>query len=120
MVDSKQKSRYNLRKKDSKKESSKKNEKKYDYGSGSDGGDETSDYESEEDRVFVTQMQLLTTKSIIYVCNIDEDSVIDGNQHTEAFLEAIKNENAETIFVSAAIEADIAELDNYEERMEFL
>ena len=49
MVDSKQKSRYNLRKKDSKKESSKKNEKKYDYGSGSDGGDETSDYESEED-----------------------------------------------------------------------
>ena len=49
MADSKQKSRYNLHKKDSKKESSKKNEKKYDYGSGSDGGDETSDYESEED-----------------------------------------------------------------------
>ncbi|MCH2022670.1 MAG: redox-regulated ATPase YchF [Saprospiraceae bacterium] len=78
------------------------------------------EYESEEDKAFVTQMQLLTTKSIIYVCNVDEESVIDGNKYTDSFLDAIKEEKAETIFVSAAIEADIAELDNYEERMEFL
>ncbi len=78
------------------------------------------DYESDEEEEFIRQMQLLTTKSIIYVCNVDEESVNDGNAYTQAFLEAVKDEKAETIFVSAAIEADIAELDSYEERMEFL
>ena len=49
MADSKQKSRYTLRKNNAKKESNKKQEKNYEYGSGSDGGDESSEYESEED-----------------------------------------------------------------------
>lgn len=76
--------------------------------------------ETEDLEVFLTQMQLLTTKPIIYVCNVDEESVIDGNEHTAAFKEAVKDENAQILLVSAAIEADIAELDSYEERMEFL
>lgn len=78
------------------------------------------DYETEEAEIMVRQFQLLTAKPIIYVCNVDEGSVVNGNEHTEAFKEAIKDENAEMILVSAAIEADIAELDSYEERMEFL
>jgi len=76
--------------------------------------------ESEEIEAFLDEMELLTAKPIIYVCNVDEESVIDGNNYTKAFLEAVKEEDAEVLFVSAAIEADIAELESYEERMEFL
>ena len=63
---------------------------------------------------------LLTAKPILYVCNVDEESVNDGNAHTERFKEAVKDENAEVILISAGIEADIIELDSIEERMEFL
>ncbi|MDF1868656.1 MAG: redox-regulated ATPase YchF, partial [Saprospiraceae bacterium] len=65
-------------------------------------------------------MYLLTAKPIMYVCNVDEDSVHEGNEHTKRFAEAIKNENAEMLLISAGIEADIAELESKEERMEFL
>lgn len=73
-----------------------------------------------EDVEFVESLYLLTSKPILYVCNVDEDSVLTGNAHTEAFKAAVANENAEVILVSAQIEADIAALDSYEERMEFL
>jgi len=66
------------------------------------------------------EMQLLTAKPIIYVCNVDEESVTDGNEHTKAFAGCIEGENAEMILISAGIEADIAELDTKEERMEFI
>lgn len=78
------------------------------------------EYETEDAELFVHQMQLLTAKPIIYVCNVDEEAVLEGNEHTKAFKEAVKDEHAEVLLVSAAIEADIAELDSYEERMEFL
>ncbi len=78
------------------------------------------DYDSEEAEIMVQRLQLLTDKPIIYVCNVDEGSVVEGNAHTKAFAEAVADENAEIILVSAAIEADIAELEDYEERMEFL
>lgn len=77
-------------------------------------------YETDDAETFVHQMQLLTAKPIIYVCNVDEEAVLEGNEHTKAFQEAVKDENAEILLVSAAIEADIAELDTYEERLEFL
>lgn len=66
------------------------------------------------------EMMLLTNKPILYVCNVEEDSVNSGNEHTERFKKAIEGENAEVILVSAGIEADIAELESKEERMEFL
>ena len=74
----------------------------------------------DEGAEMLEEMMLLTNKPILYVCNVDEDSVHDGNDHTKAFKAAVANENAEVIFVSAGIEAVIAELDSYEERMEFL
>lgn len=64
--------------------------------------------------------QLLTTKPVLYMCNVDEASVVSGNDYTKAVEEAVKDENAEVILISAAMEADIAELDSYEERLEFL
>ncbi len=65
-------------------------------------------------------MMLLTGKPILYVCNVDEASVVDGNEHTRAFAEAIKDENAEILLVSADIEAEIINLDSEEEKMMFL
>jgi ribosome-binding ATPase YchF (GTP1/OBG family) len=57
---------------------------------------------------------------MIYVCNVEETAVLTGNAHTEAFKKAVAGENAQVLLVSAAIEADIADLGSYEERMEFL
>ena len=65
-------------------------------------------------------LHLLTNKPILYVCNVDENSVIDGNAYTESFAVTIKGENAEILLVCAGIEAELAELDTMDERMEFL
>jgi GTP-binding protein YchF len=76
--------------------------------------------ESEDDHKFFKELLLLTGKPVIYVCNVDEASVNTGNEHTARFIEAVKAENAQIIFISAAIEAEISELDSAEERAMFL
>lgn len=63
---------------------------------------------------------LLTNKPVIYVCNVDEASVINGNKHVDAVRKLAEEENAEVIVIGAGIEADIAELDTYEEKKMFL
>ena len=63
---------------------------------------------------------LLTAKPILYVCNVDEQSVVKGNKYVEQVKEAIKDENAELLIIGAGIEADIAELETYEEKQMFL
>lgn len=63
---------------------------------------------------------LLTSKPILYVCNVDEASVLTGNRYTDAVREAVKDEHAEVLLIGAAIEADIASLDTYEEKQLFL
>ena len=65
-------------------------------------------------------LHLLTAKPILYVCNVDENAVIDGNVHTERFIEEVKGEPAEVIYVCAGIEEEIAELEDIEERIEFV
>ncbi len=69
---------------------------------------------------FLFDLHLLTDKPILYVCNVDEGSVKEGNKYTEQVIEAVKNENAEVLIIGAAIESDIAELESYEERQMFL
>ncbi len=63
---------------------------------------------------------LLTNKPVMYVCNVDEASVKNGNKFVEAVKVAIANENAEILMIAAKTESEIAELDTYEERMMFL
>ena len=75
---------------------------------------------SEEGQEVVNELMLLTAKPILYVCNVDIDSIDDGNAHTNAFREAVADEEAEVILISAGIEADIAELETKEERAEFI
>ena len=73
-----------------------------------------------EDKKYAADIFLLTDKPVLYLCNVDEASVVDGNKHVEALKESVKDENAEVLVVSAAIEAEIAQMDTLEERIEFL
>jgi GTP-binding protein YchF len=75
---------------------------------------------NEDELEMVADLCLLTLKPVMYVCNVDEGSVISGNEHVEKVKEAVKDENAQVIVISAAIEADIAQLESYEDRMAFL
>jgi GTP-binding protein YchF len=74
----------------------------------------------EEDKKAVADLQLLTGKPVIYVANVDEASVHKGNKHVDALKNLVKDENAEVVIISAAIEAQIAELDNEADRQVFL
>lgn len=75
---------------------------------------------SDEDRKVVEDLQLLTSKPVIYVANVDEGSVLTGNSHVEALKNLVKEENATVVTICASIEAQIAELDNAEDRQTFL
>jgi len=75
---------------------------------------------SKDKEKHVDDLFLLTIKPVIYVCNVDEQSVIKGNKYTDAITEAVKNEQAEMLFISAAIESEIAAMDSYEDRKMFL
>ena len=77
-------------------------------------------FESDEEEVLSRDLFLLTTKPVLYVCNVDEASVINGNKHVQAVKEAVKDEDAEVLVLAAQAEADISELDTFEERQEFL
>mgnify|MGYP001172197723 FL=1 len=74
----------------------------------------------EFDLPLLHEMQLLTAKPILYVCNVDEASVVEGNTHVERVRKVAQNEDAGVLVLGAAIEADIAELDDPEERNLFL
>jgi ribosome-binding ATPase len=73
-----------------------------------------------EEDVLLQEMQLITSKPVLYCCNVDEASVVNGNDYVAQVREAVKNENAEVLVIGAAIEADIAELETFEERSMFL
>jgi ribosome-binding ATPase len=75
---------------------------------------------SKEDKELVRDLNLLTEKPVIYVANVEEENASTGNQWVEKLKENIKNENAEVVVVSAAIEAQIAELEEDEEKAMFL
>jgi ribosome-binding ATPase YchF (GTP1/OBG family) len=57
---------------------------------------------------------------VLYVCNVDDTSAANGNPYVEVVREAIKDEDAELLIISAQTEADIAELESYEEKQMFL
>ena len=73
-----------------------------------------------DDFEFIKDLGLLTQKPVMYVCNVDENSVINGNEFVDRVREAVKDEQAEILIISAKIESEIAELESYEERQEFL
>ena len=77
-------------------------------------------FDSPDEQKFARELFLLTSKPVLYVCNVDDASAASGNAYVEAVREAIANEGAGLLVVAAATESEIAELDTYEERQEFL
>jgi GTP-binding protein YchF len=75
---------------------------------------------SEEDKKYAEDLQLLTGKPVIYCCNVDEGSVVNGNKYVEEVRKAVVSENAEVVVISAAIESEIAVLESAEDRDAFL
>lgn len=73
-----------------------------------------------EQRVLIKELQLLTDKPIIYVANVEEENVNSGNEHSKTFEEAVAAENALVVKVSAALEAQIAEFDDEDDKAMFL
>lgn len=74
----------------------------------------------EEAEAAIGDISLMTVKPVIYVANVDEGSLPNGNKYSDALREAVKDEGAEVIVISAGIEAQIAEMEDPEERELFL
>ena len=78
------------------------------------------DLTAEEREEFIANLQLISDKPVMYVCNVDEKSATSGNVYVDKVKEAVKDENAEVLVLAVGTEADITELDDYEERKMFL
>ena len=76
--------------------------------------------QNNDEEELMVGFQLITNKPVLYVCNVDENSAVSGNAYVEQVRELVKDENAEVIILSVGAEADITELESYEERQVFL
>ncbi|MGM0422685.1 MAG: redox-regulated ATPase YchF [Pseudomonadota bacterium] len=74
---------------------------------------------TEEERNF-QMLQLLTSKPLLYVCNVSEDDAATGNEYTAQVQKMADEQNAELVIISAAMEAEISQLDSEEDKKEFL
>ncbi|MDR0421328.1 MAG: redox-regulated ATPase YchF [Prevotellaceae bacterium] len=77
-------------------------------------------FDNREDRKLADGLFLLTDKPVLYVCNVDEKSALNGNACVDMVCEAIKDEDAQILTVAAKTESEIAELETYEDRKMFL
>lgn len=77
-------------------------------------------FETKDEQRFARELFLLTNKPVLYVCNVDDDSAVDGNKYVEAVRAALSDDDAGLMIVAAKTESEIAELDTFEERQEFL
>jgi len=75
---------------------------------------------NEKEQEIVDSLQLITSKPVLYLCNVDESAAKDGNEWVEKVKEAVKDEHAEVLILAAQIEADINELETFDERQIFL
>ncbi|WP_299781079.1 redox-regulated ATPase YchF [uncultured Formosa sp.] len=78
------------------------------------------EFEEDDYNEFVAPSQFITAKPVMYVCNVDEASANTGNAYVDLVKEAVKDENAEVLVLAVGTEADINELDDFEERKMFL
>jgi len=75
---------------------------------------------SDTDKKFIDDLFLLTIKPVIYVCNVDDKSAINGNKYVDKVKEALKNEKTEIIIIAGKMEAEIADLEDLNDRKVFL
>jgi GTP-binding protein YchF len=74
----------------------------------------------DEERKFVDDLFLLTMKPVMYVCNVDGRSALTGNKYVDSVRESLKGKDAEILIIAGAVEAEIAELENLSDRIDFL
>jgi len=75
---------------------------------------------SEEEKSLANELFLLTNKPVMYVCNVDDSSAVNGNKYVDAVRAAVAEENAEILIISAKTESEIAEMESFEDRQIFL
>ena len=75
---------------------------------------------NDEELSLINSFNLLTMKPVLYVCNVDESSVINGNDYVNLIQDVTKSENAEVLIIATAIEAEIADLETIDEQLLFL
>jgi GTP-binding protein YchF len=75
---------------------------------------------NDDEFILLSSFNLITMKPVLYVCNVDENSVLKGNDYVNKVLEATKNEGAEVLVIATAIEAEIADLESIDEQLLFL
>jgi len=75
---------------------------------------------SDEEKKYAEDLFLLTAKPVMYVCNVDEKSAVSGNKYVDMVKEALKEEEAEILVIAAGLEAEIAELEEKNDRNDFL
>ena len=75
---------------------------------------------NEEEATIAHDLFLLTNKPVMYVCNVDDASALNGNAYVDQVREAVKDENAEILIISAKTESEIAEMEDYDDRQMFL
>ena len=78
------------------------------------------DFSDDDFISYVKPLQFITAKPVLYLCNVDEKSAVNGNYYVEKVKELVCEENAEVLILAVAIEADINELDDFDERQLFL
>ncbi len=74
----------------------------------------------EDEQKMVNELQLITSKPVLYICNVSEDDAAEGNDLSTRVAEKAASENAVSVIISAALEEEIAQLDDPEEQKEFL
>lgn len=75
---------------------------------------------TEDEWASIKDAQLITSKKVLFLCNVDEDAAADGNEHSQRVAEYAASQGAGVVVLSGAIESEIAEMDDPEDRAMFL
>jgi len=75
---------------------------------------------TDKDKKHIEDLFLLTSKPVIYVCNVDDASAVNGNAYVERVKEALKDQDTEILVIAGKLEAEIADLEDQNDRKEFL
>tara|TARA_Y100000768_G_scaffold278377_1_gene213705 strand:- start:5119 stop:6213 length:1095 start_codon:yes stop_codon:yes gene_type:complete len=77
-------------------------------------------FSDEEKKLYVKPLQLITEKPVLYVCNVSETDAVKGNSYVSKIEDLVAEEKSEIIYLAVSSEADINDLDSFEERKMFL
>ena len=75
---------------------------------------------SEKEMEYVQPLQFITSKPVLYVCNVDENSALSGNEYTKKIDEYAKENNSEVLLISAKIESEISQISDMQDKQDFL